>query len=389
MNHSDRCPVCSAAPPERVFALGNVPIICNQLWPDGEAARSAPAGEVDLVICPDCAFMWNRSFDPDRMHYAPGYENALHFSPRFQTYAEDLARGLVDRFDLKGRAVIEIGCGDGHMLDLIAAQGVATATGFDPSMAEKDTPYTRRDGVSIVPEYFRSDQLDRPFDAILCRHVLEHLDAPLALMQDIRRAIGDRDVPVYFEVPNAGWMLEAVSMWDVIYEHFGYWTAPAITTLFRRAGFEPTSVTAGYGEQFLMVEARPAPPAPDHLDPGAAAVRKTAAAFGEYARAELDHWRRKLSGLEGRAVIWGAGSKGISFANALGTAGTPLTAMIDLNTRKHGLIVPGVGLPVVPPESLASLRPDLVLISNALYETEITDQVRAMGLSPEIAVVAG
>ena len=70
-------------------------------------------------------------------------------------------------------------------------------------------------------------------------------------------------------------------------------------------------------------------------------------------------------------------------------AGTPLTAMVDLNTRKHGLIVPGVGLPVVPPESLASLRPDLVLISNALYETEITDQVRAMGLSPEIAVVAG
>lgn len=389
MSHFQNCPVCNAATPGKVFALGNVPIICNQLWPDDDAAKHAPSGEVDLVICPDCAFMWNRAFDPGRMHYAPGYENALHFSPRFQAFAEELARGLVERFDLEGRSVIEIGCGDGHMLDLIAGQGVATATGFDPSMAGKETPYTSRDGVSIVPEYFRSDQLDRPFDAILCRHVLEHLDEPLALLKDIRRAIGDRDVPVYFEVPNAGWMLEAVSMWDVIYEHFGYWTAPSITTLFRRAGFEPTSVTSGYGDQFLMVEARPAAPAPLYLDPGAAAVRKTAAAFGEYARAELDLWRRKLSGMTGRAVIWGAGSKGITFANALGPSGTPLAAMVDLNTRKHGLIVPGVALPVVAPEELAELRPDLVLISNALYETEITDQVHAMGLSPEIAVVAG
>ena len=35
-------------------------------------------------------------------------------------------------------------------------------------MAGKETPFTARDGVEIVPEYFRSDQLDRPFDAILC-----------------------------------------------------------------------------------------------------------------------------------------------------------------------------------------------------------------------------
>ena len=118
----------------------------------------------------------------------------------------------------------------------------------------------------------RSGQLDRPFDAILCRHVLEHLDDPLALLSDIRRASGSRGVPVYFEVPNAGWMLETVSMWDVIYEHVGYWSAPALTALFRRAGFDPVSVCTGYGGQFLMAEAVPARPQPDYLDPGAAQV---------------------------------------------------------------------------------------------------------------------
>ncbi len=389
MNLSTQCPVCDSDNLRKVFSLGNVPVICNQLWPDAQAARAAPSGDVDLVRCGRCAMIWNSTFDPARMVYAPGYENALHFSPKFQAFAEDLAAGLTARHALAGKHVIEIGCGDGHMLDLLSRNGVATATGFDPSMAGKSSPFSARDGVEIIPEYFRSDQLDRPPDAIICRHVLEHLDAPMALMRDIRRAIGSRDVPVYFEVPNAGWMLDAVSMWDVIYEHVGYWSAPAMTTLFRRAGFAPVSVSAGYDGQFLMIEARPSAPDPDYLAPDTDRTAQAADTFAEAANAELDKWRARLSGLSGRVVIWGAGSKGITFANALGKAGAPLAALIDLNPRKYGLFAPGVALPVVAPETLSEIRPALVLISNALYEAEISTQVRAMGLAPDFDVIAG
>ena len=114
-----------------------------------------------------------------------------------------------------------------------------------------------------------------------------------------------------------------------------------------------------------------------------------AAAFSAASNGLLDEWRDRLSKLDGKAVIWGAGSKGITFANALGEAAAPLAALVDLNPRKHGLYAPGVALPVVSPEDLKDLRPDLILISNALYEAEITEQVRAMGLNPEFAVVAG
>lgn len=383
------CPVCGGTQRKPVFTLGNVPVICNQLWPDAEAARNAPSGTVDLVRCPDCAMIWNAAFEPERMVYAPGYENALHFSPKFQAFADDLAQGLVKRFDLQGKHVFEIGCGDGHMLDLMVKHGATTATGFDPSMSGVDSPFTSREGVEIVPEYFRSDQLDRPFDAILCRHVLEHLDAPMPLLRDIRRAIGSRDVPIYFEVPNAGWMLQTTSMWDVIYEHVGYWTSPAMETAFRRAGLAPMSVREGYDGQFLMLEARPTDPEPGYIASGVDGVAADADAFAAASNATLDEWRRRLSGLEGHAVVWGAGSKGITFANALGPAAAPLAGLVDLNPRKHGLMVPGLARPVVAPEQLTEIRPDLVLISNALYEAEITAQVRDMGLDPDFAVIAG
>lgn len=386
----ESCPLCGSSGAEAAFTVRDVPVICNQLWPDAAAARAAPVGDVELVICPDCALMWNRAFEPERMVYAPGYENALHFSPRFKAFAEALAADLVVRRDLAGRHVVEIGCGDGHMLDLMVKHGAATATGFDPSMAGRTSPFTARDGVEIVPEYFLSERLDRHVDAILCRHVVEHLDAPLPFFRNIRNAIGARPVPIYVEVPNAGWMLESVSMWDVIYEHVTYWTAPAMETLFRRTGFRPTRIGSGYGDQFLMAEGTAAQPEPDYLSPDTSAALAAARAFAAEATTELSQWRDRLSSINGSAVIWGAGSKGITFANALGPdAAGALAALVDLNPRKHGLAVPGVALPVVGPEALRDIRPDLVVISNAIYEKEIRDHVRSLGLEPDFAIIAG
>ena len=383
------CPVCGHAEPVGVFTLGDVPVVCNQLWPDEAIARAAPTGTVGLVRCPACAMIWNSAFEPERMVYALGYDNALHFSPKFQAFAEGLARGLVERFDLKGKDVVEIGCGDGHMLDLMVKHGARTATGFDPSMAGKSSEFTEREGVEIVPEYFRSDQLDRPFNAVLCRHVLEHLDTPMTLLADIRRAIGDRHVPIYFEVPNAGWMLDALSLWDVIYEHVGYWTAPAITKAFRLAGFAPTAIREDYDGQFLAIEARPSKPKAADVPPGKEVVARSAEIFGSLVQEELINWRARLGALEGRAVIWGAGSKGITFANALGPAAAPLSAFVDLNPRKHGHYVPGIALPVIAPAALRDLAPDLVLISNALYDAEVRSAVGGLKVFPRFLTIAG
>lgn len=391
------CPLCGGHDLTMVFELKNVPVICNQLWPDAEAARAAPMCDVDLAMCQDCALISNVSFDEEKIAYAPGYENALHFSPRFQAFAEDLVAGLVARHDLKGKDVVELGCGDGHILSLMIKHGAGSATGFDPSMAGKRSEYMETPGVEILPEYFRSDQLDRPFDIVLCRHVLEHLPQPMMVLGEVRKAIGERDVPIYFETPNSEWMLGAFSMWDVIYEHVTYWSAPAYQALFRRAGFAPVSIEAAYGDQFMMAEGAPAAAQLDFLpsEDERARVRALAEAFGAKCTAELETWRARLAELAsqgGSAVIWGAGSKGITFSNAVSTdaqAASAIGALVDVNARKHGLYAPGVGVPVVGPDALREIAPGLVLVSNELYLDEIKAMVGELGLSPDFAVIAG
>ena len=385
------CPLCGGDELVEVFALHAVPVLCNQLWPDAETAKRAPVGDVDLVLCGNCALIFNRRFEPAKMAYAPGYENALHFSPTFQAFAEELAATLVSKYGLAGKRIVEIGCGDGHMLELMVKNGVRSAVGFDPSMAAK-LPAALHEGVEIVPEYFRADRIAGGFDAVLCRHVLEHLPDPVSLLSEIRQAIGTRFCPVYFEVPNAQWMLDSVSMWDVIYEHVTYWTEPAIRTLFRRTGFEPVSVGAGYGGQFLMVEAVPAEARPDERPSieDVARLRDTARSFADSVEGELRKWQQQLDNLarnNGRAVIWGAGSKGITFANIRNAEGR-IVALVDINARKHGMVAPRVALPVVAPDELRRIDPGLVLISNGQYQNEIQAIVADLGLNPSFAVLA-
>jgi hypothetical protein len=178
-------------------------------------------------------------------------------------------------------------------------------------------------------------------------------------------------------------------MWDVIYEHVTYWTAPSMETAFRRAGFRAIAIRSGYGEQFLMAEALPAEPEPVNGTPEADAVRARARAFAAAARDELARLRDALGGLRGTAVIWGAGSKGITCANALGESAAPIAALIDVNPRKHGRYIPAAALPVVKPEALRGLRPELVLLSNTQYRDEVAADLRELGLRPELAVIAG
>ncbi|MCP4307701.1 MAG: methyltransferase, partial [bacterium] len=105
---------------------------------------------------------------------------------------------------------------------------------------------------------------------------------------------------------------------------------------------------------------------------------------------EIDKWRERLDVLgkeDGTAVIWGAGSKGITFANATGMSS--MAALVDINPRKQGLIAPGVGLAVAAPDDLSQIDPDLVLISNRQYETEIRATIHALGINPSFGLIAG
>ena len=386
---SSACPVCNTEAAGTFFDLRNVPVFCNVLWEEKKRAAGAAKGDVKLVCCEGCGLIYNTAFEASKVEYAPDYENALHFSKSFQAFAAQLAEGLVARHGLTGKTVAEIGCGDGYFLKQMVRAGASRGIGFDPSMEQQDKRGFMDESVEIVPKAFQAGNLPTHFDLVICRHVLEHLRDPLGLLAGIREATGRRQSALYFEVPNTGWILQSCSLWDFIYEHYTYWTGPTLEALFARAGFHILKTDTGFGDQFLMIEAvaggNAAAPVRAEGDIGEQAAN--CQRFGEAAKMHLDRWQHDLGGFadSGRKVaVWGAGSKGVTFVNAVPAAHEAVACLVDLNPRKQGKFVAGSAHPILAPERLAELRPDVVIIPNALYEQEIGAELSKMGVEAEL-----
>jgi hypothetical protein len=163
--------------------------------------------------------------------------------------------------------------------------------------------------------------------------------------------------------------------------------------LFARSGFAPLAVSSGFGEQFLMLEARAQRAASTDAWPSAAELQQTTDQcdrFGAACAALRTEWHQVLGDLArhaGIAVLWGAGSKGVTFANLVASDATLLAGIVDINPSKHGKYVGGCGVPVLAPEDLSALRPDLVIVMNDNYAGEVAARLDLLGLSSEVRSV--
>lgn len=388
MTNHKKLPVCSESEIVALIDMPQVPVHCNVLWPTREAALDAPRGDIRLGYFPACGHTYNLAFDPALMEYTQEYENSLHFSPRFQEYATALADGLVEKYALRDKDIVEIGAGKGDFLIMLCEMRGNRGWGYDPSYVPDDG-YTSPN-VTFIQDFYTEKYIDQRADLIVCRHVLEHIEDPDAFIAQVRRAVGDQQSVVFFEVPNALWTLRHGGIWDIIYEHCSYFSPLSLAHLFRRHGFRVLAVNEVFGGQFLTIEAAPDDGAVETPDDAGelAALTADACAFAENYRAKRDEWRGRLGELARagkRGVVWGAGSKGVTFLNAMG-AGEEIVAVVDINPRKQGKYVAGTGQRIVPPSELAELRPDFVIIMNANYREEIGRMLREVGSEAEILV---
>jgi hypothetical protein len=382
------CRVCGGNAVAPFLDIEGAPVFCNQLCQSREEALAAPSARIRLGHCADCDHIFNLDFEPDRLAYSPEYENSLHFSGRFQSYADALADALVERYGLREKTIIEIGCGRGDFLASLCARGTNRGYGFDPGFPGESGREDPERQITIYREPYAARHGRFPADLICCRHALEHVDEPMPFLAMLRNAIGDaRETAIFFEVPNALYTLRDGGIWDLIYEHCGYFSPMSLGRAFEAAGFDVLDIEESFAGQFLTLHARvgegahPASPwnglgrAADHL-----------ATFASVYRDKVAQWRRRLDEIaraDRTVVVWGAGSKGTTFLNTVDGARS-IEHVVDINPRKHGKFVAGTGQEIVPPERLTGLRPAVVIVMNPIYRDEIGATVAGLGLEAEL-----
>lgn len=395
------CPVCHTSSAHTFIELLNLPIYCNLLWSSRQEAQDCPKGDIRLAFCDRCGAITNTAFDPSKLGYSQEYENSLHYSSRFQAYAQELAQRLVHKHQLYNKTIVEIGCGKGDFLVSLCELGNNSGIGFDNSYAARTEHQELGSQVKFIQDFYSEKYTEYQGDLVCCRQVLEHIQQPADLLKPLHQTLSAKptqsDTAIFFEVPNALYTFRNMMIWDIIYEHCTYFTPLSLTYAFNAAGYRTSEVIEEFGGQFISIEAslQPAtelatekktPPSLVNSAAELAALTADINSFEIKFQAQKKQWETSLNSIfqQGKKlVIWGAGSKGVTFLNLLNLR-DEVEYAVDINPRKQGKFIPGTGQQIVPPEHMATYEPDIVIVMNPLYQPEIQNMLGEMGLSPAV-----
>jgi SAM-dependent methyltransferase len=383
------CRSCGSEDVEAFYTVRGVPMHSCLVMRTRDAATAYPTGDVVLSWCRRCAFIQNDAFEPDMVDYGAGYEDSQAYSSRWVTWASELVADLADRHGLRGGRALEIGCGKGDFLALLASVADMEGVGYDPAFRPGPLVPPVADRLSFQRRLFTGTTPVDGADLVCCRHVLEHVAEPAAFLSMVRTAIGDsRDTVVLFEVPGSERILDELAFWDIYYEHCSYFTEPSLRSLFERSGFEVTSLVSAFDGQYLLLEARPAsePVTLLRRSDEVERVGRSVARFAAQMPTRIAQRRAELHApreTERRTVLWGAGSKAVGCLTTL-RLGDEVAAVVDIDPAKQGGYLAGTGHAVVGPDELERIRPDRVLVMNPTYLAEIEAALTSRGLAPAV-----
>jgi len=344
------CPVCQSNQTTLFIQRESVPVHQNVVIRSLQEARNAPVGTLELVVCERCGFIFNRAFDPAAMNYEEHYDNNQNYSCVFQEHVADRARYLNE--NIKNSVIIEIGCGNGEFLrQLVSDSNIGY--GIDPAytglMSEKRATFKR--------SYFSPDVVDVLADVVICRHVIEHIQDPLRLLNDIKQVAKD-SARIFIETPNASWILRNQASWDFFYEHCSYFSAESLTCALNSAGIKADRLHNVFDGQYLWLEASL---------PGDSKQGIPETAIPVLAHEYVSNKDRLI---DNHTAIWGAGAKGVTFANLIDPEMKRISCVVDINPNKQGCFIPCSGHPIISYAELGDYHVETIINMNPNYFDE-------------------
>lgn len=383
------CPVCGAKKQTELLKRHNFPMTSSKYLDSLEEAVSYPRGEIDMVVCGECGFIYNRLYDAETKIYDDANCNERIESEYFSRYLSEEA-DYISSLIKDGFRVAEIGCGKNYsFLKLIheRASG-AEYIGFDPTVN-----LTNADGIRLKKEYFVPNRELR-IDAVISRHVIEHIPDPAWLM-DVRKMINmdNQESFEFIETPDAGWNLDHLAWYNWSYEHCSNFSKSTFMKAAEIYGWGNFELRKQYESEYFWLTIF------NHNKKGFSEnfdgeLERELRKVEKYQEAEIEAFE-KIEHLvsKGEWALWGVAGKGTTVLNLFDPEREKFRCVIDVDKNKHGKYVCGSGHRISSPaELLADCGGgngiENILIMNKLYRDEIRKRLVSLGLREKVNIVA-
>jgi len=382
------CPICNSRDITTFLARKNVPVHQNLLMSDMQSALDIKRGNLIMAYCEACGFIFNQAFDSSKLSYSKEYDNTQTCSYFFDNYLSNLAAYMIKEKGIKRSRIVEVGCGKGQFLKkLIEFPGAENiGYGFDPSYVGSDIELGGK--IIFNKSFYNAECANIPADVVVCRHVIEHIQDPIDLLTTIKAATKNSPhAKMFFETPCVEWILRNRIIWDFFYEHCSYFTGNSLSIAFELAGFDTERIQHIFGGQYIWLEAKVLFKKNSSIIKNSRSLPLLVKEFARSERIIQNNITKQIQDLssDGEVALWGAGAKGVTFANIIDPKCKLLSCIVDLNPKKQGKYLPGTGHPIISYEGLVDHSIKNIILMNPNYRNEISDLIKKP--FPEIKLI--
>jgi 2-polyprenyl-3-methyl-5-hydroxy-6-metoxy-1,4-benzoquinol methylase len=205
-----------------------------QFLPDSETLDSDKGVDLEVYQCSGCGLV---QLSSDPVPYFREVIRASAISEAMKEFRLTQFGDVIDKFNLTGKKVLEVGCGHGEYLSLIKQFNV-DAYGLEYSA--KAVKQCVKSGLNVSKGFIRSNNSrlrNAPFDAFFILNFLEHLPDPNSTLRGVYNNLAE-DAVGLVEVPNLDMLLLNKLFYDFIGDHLFYFTKETLSTTLIRNGFE-------------------------------------------------------------------------------------------------------------------------------------------------------
>ncbi len=379
-----KCRICASENLIQIFNNTNCPKTSHKYLTAQELDGDYRV-TVRVLECLECKTVQIMDAYPGE-EYVSDYQRNISFSKSALSHMKEMAEALAGQGVTN---VVEIGCGNGTFSRLLQSSrenGKIKVTAFEPSKAAYKA--AKESGIDVhnvffdkfLPEEF-SD-----FDGFALRFVLEHLDDPKGILNEIKNRCREGAAGL-IEVPNAQKQFIENRWFDFFPEHILYFTPTTLRTALERFGFNVLWIKTTTQDEFLVAVVKI--PGEKKESPPAKITEDTSTHIPESLPKEmLEKFCRLANGL---TYVWGASGGATTFLSSIPADifdSKNIKYIVDSDSNKWNLYASGSKLKIVPPEEVVKNPPETIIIMAMSYEKEIREQLGALGYSGKIRSLA-
>ncbi len=399
--HISRCQICNSQKLHLILDLGHQPLCDTLLSPEmlNEPEETYP---LRMMWCKDCTCVQIDYCVEGKVVYHPNYPYLSGISKPLADYQKNICLSLIKKYNLGSKdLVIDIGSGDGTLLEGFKSQGIRSL-GVEPTNIAK---IANARGIQTIQSFFdikTSEKIKKKYGRarlITSTNVFAHMQTIGEVIMGVYNLLEDDGV----FIAETHYLLDVIAggQFDTIYhEHLRTYSLQSLITLFDQYDFTVIEVERGtrYGGNIRAYIAkgkgRPVSPSVTKL----LKLEKRAglnkletytkfAKRAQKARLEFMDFLIKVN-KSGKSIVGkSCPGRASTLLNYYGVNKELIPYLAELPTSlKLGMYLPGKHIPVVDEKILFRKQPDYIILLAWHYAEEIMERLKARGLKSDFVI---